>query len=255
MARETTAAAPAAITTTGHDLETLAYHLSVIYRESGRVGFAAPDGRHCEITITAGTLSADTNDPIWDQVTIDGHWCGNRHGGAKAYVRFWAGKAEYGARRKRVPSRAASRPAVGARFARAAGAGRLTEGQRIMFEDTRRIARKPTRRQLATQEIDWRTVWEQKKAAFVTEAWRTYMQSGGACRLYGYYTPSAGETWGQLYVLGEMDAVPEGAELITAEAIPAGDTMTIARWLEAYAQRLPVLPTAGAYAHVRRTGR
>jgi len=86
------------VTMTAWELETFAYHLSVIYRETGTGGLGRPDGAVLTYTITPGSLSATDGD-VWDQVTLNGHPCGNRHGGAKAYARFWAGDPEWMAAR------------------------------------------------------------------------------------------------------------------------------------------------------------
>lgn len=81
---------------TSWQLQTFAYHLSALYRETGRGGLGRPDGASVTYEITpSSSLTAATDGNVWDQVTLDGHSCGNRHGGARAYARFWAGDAEW----------------------------------------------------------------------------------------------------------------------------------------------------------------
>ena len=41
------------------------------------------DGIRAEVTITPSHFAP--SDRVWDQVDINGKWCGNRHGGVKAF--------------------------------------------------------------------------------------------------------------------------------------------------------------------------
>ena len=68
----------------------LAYHIGCIYRDLGKFGLSAREGIYADVEIMPSSLSA-TDGAIWDSVTINGHWCGNRCGGAKAYARMVAG--------------------------------------------------------------------------------------------------------------------------------------------------------------------
>lgn len=88
--------------------------------------------------------------------------------------------------------------------------------------------------------VDWRTEWGTRKSQWVEATWLRYMRAPWLT-LYAYYTPSNGAEWGILFTVAEGDDPPAGGELITAERIPAGDKATIARWLEQYAGRLPVI--------------
>jgi hypothetical protein len=70
----------------------LAYHIGCIYRETGKLSLSARDGVVADVEIRPSGLPAES---IWDSVTINGHSCGNRHGGAKAYARLVAGDPEW----------------------------------------------------------------------------------------------------------------------------------------------------------------
>jgi hypothetical protein len=76
-----------------YELELFAYHVGCIYRDSGRFGLSCKPGVHAEVTITP--TAGPTAESIWDSVTINGHSCGNRAGGARAYARMVAGDPEW----------------------------------------------------------------------------------------------------------------------------------------------------------------
>lgn len=88
---------------------------------------------------------------------------------------------------------------------------------------------------------DWRQQWGVRKTAFVDSTWRRLMRESWV-PLYAYYTKTDRVIWGELYAVSEFEVPPAGAELITAERIPAGDRATIARWLERFSGRLEVIP-------------
>lgn len=87
---------------------------------------------------------------------------------------------------------------------------------------------------------DWRGTWEIRKAQFVKAAWLQMMREPAP--LYAYYTKTDGVAWGTLHAVPEGAEPPAGAELITAERIPAGDKRTIAIWFERFAGWLEVIP-------------
>ena len=78
------------VTLTAHELELFAYHMSCLFRDKGNFGLSTREGIYANVNITPSALSPSEGS-IWDSVTINGHWCGNRCGGAKAYARMVAG--------------------------------------------------------------------------------------------------------------------------------------------------------------------
>lgn len=74
---------------TPYELELFAYHVGSIYRDTGKFGLSCRTGILAEVVIEPRT--DPKQDMIWDQVTINGHWCGNRAGGARAYAKMVAG--------------------------------------------------------------------------------------------------------------------------------------------------------------------
>jgi hypothetical protein len=90
---------------------------------------------------------------------------------------------------------------------------------------------------------DWRSEWEARKAAYVADAWKQYMREPYQ-RLYAYYTPSAGKTWGEFYTVADGLEAPADGHLVDPEPIPCGTREQIARWLDPRVQRLPMLPIA-----------
>jgi hypothetical protein len=88
---------------------------------------------------------------------------------------------------------------------------------------------------------DWRKEWETRKAAFVESVWRRMMREPWT-PLYAYYSKTDRIVWGELYAVSDCETAPAGAELITAERIPAGNRPTIAQWFERFAGTLAVLP-------------
>jgi hypothetical protein len=79
---------------TPHELEIFAYHIGVLYRDSGKFGLSAREGIRADVEIVPSSLSATDGD-IWDSVTMNGHSLGKRPGGAKAYARLVAGDPEW----------------------------------------------------------------------------------------------------------------------------------------------------------------
>ncbi len=59
---------------------------------------------------------------------------------------------------------------------------------------------------------------------------------------YAYLVKTDRVSWGTLHAIRQSDDPPAGAELITAERIPAADRRTIAHWFERFAGTLEVLP-------------
>lgn len=88
---------------------------------------------------------------------------------------------------------------------------------------------------------DWRKEWETIKAGFIESTWRRMMREPWV-PLYAYYVKTDRIVWGTLYAVSECDQAPAGAELITAERIPADNRAAIARWFERFAGRLEVVP-------------
>jgi len=83
------------VTLTLRDVELLAEHLRFIYTDkapstSRMAVHDRMDIAVIEIAPTAMSTPGVVSD-VWDSVTINGHSCGNRHGGAVAYARMVAG--------------------------------------------------------------------------------------------------------------------------------------------------------------------
>jgi hypothetical protein len=72
----------------------LAYHLVSLARDTGTFGLSAREGIHADVVITPSSMS-ETDGSVWDSVTINGHSCGNRCGGARAYALMVAGVTDW----------------------------------------------------------------------------------------------------------------------------------------------------------------
>lgn len=108
---------------------------------------------------------------------------------------------------------------------------------------TRRYASERAKNVPAAARPDWRGTWEIRKAQFVKAVWIRMMRDPSFQPLYAYFVPTDGIKWGELLAIGYEDTIPAGAELMTAERIPAAGKGEIAYWLERFAGRLPVIPT------------
>lgn len=94
----------------------------------------------------------------------------------------------------------------------------------------------------STRRDEWRSMWENRKAAFVEQTWRRMMRDMTFARLHCYYIPTEGNAWGELLALADGEPIPERAELVSQEPIPAGTQQHIAAWLNRYADWLSVIP-------------
>ena len=83
--------------------------------------------------------------------------------------------------------------------------------------------------------------WPAMKAAFVDAVWLRMMRDPWL-RLFAYYKPSSGRTWGELIAVSETETVPDGFFPVVPTCIPSGPKEQIRRWFEPLAQRLPILP-------------
>ncbi len=91
----------------------------------------------------------------------------------------------------------------------------------------------------------WPAEWQRRKSAFVHDVWLHMMRDQSMQRIYGYYCPSQGMTWGEFLYLPQGAEVPEGYQLIDPEPIPSGPELQIACWLDQRAKWLPMLPVWG----------
>jgi hypothetical protein len=89
---------------------------------------------------------------------------------------------------------------------------------------------------------DYRALWEARKGAWVLDTWLYFMRDLSYVPCYLYVRPTSGSAWGELITVREDAQAPAGCELACTERIPPGDKVTIARWLERFAGRLPVIP-------------
>jgi hypothetical protein len=104
----------------------------------------------------------------------------------------------------------------------------------------------------AAKPLDWRPEYERIKAAYVDELWRRLMRGEYAGRrVYAFFTPSSGDAWGTFFTLTDDQPTPAGAAPVAGEPVPMNSRAQLAAWLDARAAGLPVLPTAGPYAHVK----
>ena len=94
MSKKTATTTETTFELTTYELELFAYHVSCLYRDTGRFGLSRRDGAHVDVEIVPNSLSTTEGD-IWDSVTMDGHSVGNRCGGAKAFARFVAGESDW----------------------------------------------------------------------------------------------------------------------------------------------------------------
>lgn len=75
-----------------HLLDTFGYHIRCLAtNEPGKFGLGLSAGAvsvhvSVEIKMRANPDASGINDTIWDQVFIDGKWCGNRAGGCREYA-------------------------------------------------------------------------------------------------------------------------------------------------------------------------
>lgn len=90
---------------------------------------------------------------------------------------------------------------------------------------------------------DWRADFDNRVSDFVAATHTAMMRDMAFRRVYFYYTPTSGDSWGILHAIPEGDTAPSGAELVTAEHIPAGTKPQIAAWLQRYTGRLSLIPT------------
>lgn len=83
---------PSAETDMAHLLDTFGYHIRCLTtNEPGKFGLGLSAGAvsvnvSVEIKMRANPEASGINDTIWDQVFIDGKWCGNRAGGCREYA-------------------------------------------------------------------------------------------------------------------------------------------------------------------------
>lgn len=83
-----TAPKTSAETDMAHLLDTFGYHIRCLAtNEPGKFGLGLSAGAvsvHVSVEIERSMLSEAA--PIWDQVYINGQWCGNRAGGCREYA-------------------------------------------------------------------------------------------------------------------------------------------------------------------------
>lgn len=68
-------------------LSIFAYQVSLIATETGKFSLHPCEGVDVEIVIEPSQMS-HTDGKVWDQVTINGKWAGNRCGGRDAFTKL-----------------------------------------------------------------------------------------------------------------------------------------------------------------------
>ncbi len=102
--------------------------------------------------------------------------------------------------------------------------------------------KKPTQGNPHTRRQDWRPKWEKMKTEAAQELWRYQMQNPGS-RVYLYYEPSQGRTWGKFYAVpeGETTQQPPGIVPACPTTAPADTMQAIRSWIDKFAGALPML--------------
>ena len=95
---------------------------------------------------------------------------------------------------------------------------------------------------------DWRAEWSRRKGAFVQETHTRMLRDPAQRRLYAYYTPSQGASWGAFQAVTDDVQMPAGWYPVDPAPMPAGTIDGLSAWLERRVGRLPMLPTEGVYA-------
>jgi len=89
---------------------------------------------------------------------------------------------------------------------------------------------------------DWRVTFENRIGSFVSATWRAMMRDAACRRVYFYYSRTNGRDWGEFFAVPDGDAQPSGAELVTAEPIPAGTVEQIGAFVRRFTGQLPIIP-------------
>lgn len=82
--------APSSKPTFEHMLSLFAYHVSVLMTEAPRKGTFAFGDLLVEWEIRDGGETSKVEGKVWDQVWMNGRWCGNRCGGYGEYTKLCA---------------------------------------------------------------------------------------------------------------------------------------------------------------------